>query len=287
MITIIGVALVLNGCTSWMKKPVNTLVLAKPLTANVDIQIQLVRINQILSSGKKLTPSVAAKLFYERGMTYDAMGLNALALMDFRHSLGINPIQPEIFNVLGIYYTQVGRFTDAYDAFDSVIDLDPKHPYAYRNRGIALYYGKRISLAIETFSQGYAKHPDDPFSLIWLYLAMAQKDPYQAHQYLVTEYKKVAKEEDPGWLLVPLLIDDASDTDILRGYEVAAKSERNLAYHLCEIYFYIAKREQLKGHIDTAKQYFKLALMTHVMPYLEHRYATLELNQIANKITKR
>ena len=48
---------------------------------------------------------------------------------------------PEVFNYLGIYLTQAGNFDAAYEAFDSVLELDPTYNYAHLNRGIALYYG--------------------------------------------------------------------------------------------------------------------------------------------------
>ena len=50
---------------------------------------------------------------------------------------------PEVFNYLGIYLTQAGNFDAAYEAFDSVLELDPTYNYARLNRGIALYYGGR------------------------------------------------------------------------------------------------------------------------------------------------
>lgn len=54
---------------------------------------------------------------------------------------------PEVFNYLGIYLTQAGNFDAAYEAFDSVLELDPTYNYAHLNRGIALYYGGRDKLA--------------------------------------------------------------------------------------------------------------------------------------------
>ncbi len=52
---------------------------------------------------------------------------------------------PEVFNYLGIYLTQAGNFDAAYEAFDSVLELDPTYNYAHLNRGIALYYGGVLS----------------------------------------------------------------------------------------------------------------------------------------------
>ncbi|MFA0280088.1 lipoprotein NlpI, partial [Vibrio sp. 10N.222.55.F8] len=64
-------------------------------------------------------------------------------------SLSLNPAQPDIFNLLGVYFTQVGEFDAAYESFDSTLELDPANSYAERNRSIALYYGERYDLANE------------------------------------------------------------------------------------------------------------------------------------------
>ncbi|MCX2959746.1 MAG: lipoprotein NlpI, partial [Serratia symbiotica] len=66
---------------------------------------------------------------------------------DFSQALAIRPDMPEVFNYLGIYLTQASNVDAAYEAFDSVLELDPTYNYARLNRGIALYYGGRFSLA--------------------------------------------------------------------------------------------------------------------------------------------
>lgn len=65
----------------------------------------------------------------------DSLGLRALARNDFSQALAIRPDMPEVFNYLGIYLTQAGNFDAAYEAFDSVLELDPTYNYAHLNRG--------------------------------------------------------------------------------------------------------------------------------------------------------
>lgn len=279
--------LLLSGCAS---NKDDALVFAEPVQIDFKLQSQLTRINQFLNTDQELSENIVAKLFYDRGIVLDTMGLKDLALLDFNQSLSLDPNQPEVFNILGIYYTQSGKYSEAYEAFDSALELKPNHVYAQRNRGIALYYGGRPQLAIDDLSYGYAQDRTDPFGLIWLYLSMTKDDASKAHKYLVDEYKRYAKQHKTlgvGWELLPLLIDAKSDRSVLANYERTSKTQNVLAHHLCEAYFYIAKREQLKGDEKKAKQYFKLSMMTNVLPYIEHRYSSLELRQMDNKVKHR
>ena len=103
-------------------------------------------------------------------MLYDSLGLRALARNDFSQALAIRPDMPEVFNYLGIYLTQAGNFDAAYEAFDSVLELDPTYNYARLNRGIALYYGGRFPLAQDDLQAFYQDDPNDPsvrYGCIW------------------------------------------------------------------------------------------------------------------------
>lgn len=140
----VATAILLAGCSNldWRKDEV----LAIPLQPSLQQEVMLARMEQILAS-RALTDDERAQLLYERGVLYDSLGLRALARNDFSQALAIRPDMPEVFNYLGIYLTQAGNFDAAYEAFDSVLELDPTYNYARLNRGIALYYGGRYSLA--------------------------------------------------------------------------------------------------------------------------------------------
>ncbi len=86
-------------------------------------EVILARMEQILAS-RALSDDERAQLLYERGVLYDSLGLRALARNDFSQALAIRPDMPEVFNYLGIYLTQAGNFDAAYEAFDSVLELD-------------------------------------------------------------------------------------------------------------------------------------------------------------------
>jgi len=60
-----------------------------------------------------------------------------------------------------------------------------------------------------------------------------------------------------------------------------------LTERLCEAYFYLGKYMQMEGEQLQAVNYFKLALMTNVYGFVEHRYASVELNRIRESLLSR
>ena len=99
-----------------------------------------------------------------------------MARLDHNQSLSLNPAQPDLFNLLGVYFTQVGEYDAAYDAFDSTLELDPANSYAARNRAIALYYGGRIDLALEDMTEHYQEDTADPFrALLAVYCQIGKR----------------------------------------------------------------------------------------------------------------
>ncbi len=275
--------LVTAGCASnssqkaeWLYPP-----MAVPLQASVQQEVQIARLSQLLQR-PDLTNEVRAKMFYERGNYYDSVGLRDLARLDYNQSLALNPAQPDLFNLLGVYFTQVGEFDAAYDAFDSTLELDPENSYAARNRAIALYYGDRIELALEDMRKHFAQDPTDPFRALWLYLIQAENEPEVARQQLIERYQ--ARDEQWGWVLVAITLGDVSEEQAFKAILSGTRDNTLLAQRLTEAYFYLGKRYQSEGDFASAISLYKLAISFNVYEYVEHRYAFLELTRIYNEV---
>ncbi|CAK4069449.1 lipoprotein NlpI [Vibrio sp. 16] len=275
--------LVTAGCASkssqqaeWLYPP-----MAVPLQASVQQEVQIARLSQLLQR-PDLTSEVRAKMFFERGNYYDSVGLRDLARLDYNQSLALNPAQPDLFNLLGVYFTQAGEFDAAYDAFDSTLELDPDNSYAERNRAIALYYGDRIELALEDIEKHYNQDPSDPFRALWLYLIQAEVDPALARQDLVLRYQR--RDEQWGWVLVAITLGDVTEQQAFKAILSGTRDNTLLAQRLTEAYFYLGKRYQSEGDFASAISLYKLAISFNVYEYVEHRYAFLELNRIYNEV---
>ncbi len=273
----IAAVMVLTGCASsqakWTHPP-----MAVPFQPTIQQQIQLARIDQLLKRDD-LDKDTVAQMFYERGLLNDSLGLRDLARLDFNQSLSLKPNQPDVFNILGVYFTQSAHFDAAYEAFDSTLELNPLHPFALRNRGIALYYGGRLALAHDDLLVHYQQGVNDPYRVIWLYFVEFEQDSETAAQKLKLRYD-ASDKQDWGWQIVRLYLGEITETQFLN--EIATKSESNdqLAERLTEGYFYLAKAYQQQGDFSAAVMLYKLALAGNVYEFVEHRFSLLEISRI-------
>ncbi|ADM96849.1 MULTISPECIES: lipoprotein NlpI [Dickeya] len=275
----VATAIMLAGCsnTDWRKDAL----LAVPLQPTLQQEVILARMEQILAS-RAITPDERAQLLYERGVLYDSLGLRALARNDFSQALSIRPDMPEVFNYLGIYLTQAGNFDAAYEAFDSVLELDPTYNYARLNRGIALYYGGRYLLAQDDLLAFYRDDPNDPFRSLWLYLVEREINPEKAKSALKERYEG-AKKGVWGWTIVEFYLGDINEKVLMQRVQEEAKDNTSLAEHLSETDFYLGKHYLSLGDKNTAEALFKLTVANNVHNFVEHRYALLELAQLGQE----
>ncbi|WP_416041947.1 lipoprotein NlpI [Edwardsiella ictaluri] len=269
----VATAILLAGCSNadWRQNEV----LAIPLQPSLQQEVMLARMEQILAS-RALTDDERAQLLYERGVLYDSLGLRALARNDFSQALAIRPDMPEVFNYLGIYLTQAGNFDAAYEAFDSVLELDPTYSYARLNRGIALYYGGRYSLAQDDLQAFYQDDPNDPFRSLWLYLAERELNQDQALTALSQRYNK-ANRSQWGWNIVEFYLGKISEKTLMERLQADATDNTSLAEHLSETDFYLGKHYLSLGEKSSASALFKLTVANNVHNFVENRYALLEL----------
>lgn len=264
---------IIIGCSNkdWRKNEV----FAVPLQPSLQQEVILARMEQILAS-RSLTDDEYAQLLYERGVLYDSLGLRALARNDFSTALSIRPDIPEIFNFLGIYFTQAGNYDAAYEAFDSVLELDPTYNFARMNRGIALYYGGRYKLAQDDLLAYYQIDPNDPFRTLWLYLVEKDIDPRMAQDNLAARYNQAEKGQW-GWNIVEFYLGNINETTLMERLKETSTDNTSLAEHLSETNFYLGKHYLSLGDKDSATALFKLTVANNAHSFVEHRYALLEL----------
>ncbi|MCW8330036.1 lipoprotein NlpI [Photobacterium sp. SDRW27] len=274
----LAMIMMLAGCTAapqsnWTHPP-----MAVPYQPTIQQQIQLARIDQLLQRSD-LDNDTLAQIYYERGLLHDSIGLRDLARLDFNQSLSLKPDQPDVFNILGVYFTQSAHFDAAYEAFDSTLELNLRHPFAQRNRGIALYYGGRYDLAHEDLNAHYQQNVNDPYRVIWLYLVDLERTPESAQDKLQQRYD-VSDKQNWGWQVVRLYLGELTESEFLE--QIASESESNevLAEHLTEAYFYMAKLYHYKKDFQSALMLYKLALSGNVYEFVEHRFSLLELSRL-------
>lgn len=259
----------------------NQLIIAEPLAINFKSEVAIARLSEVLNRAK-ITDDQKAHIHYDRGVLFDSVGLRSLARLDFSQALQLKPDLIDAYNFLGIHLTQLKEFAQAYEQFDSVLELAPNHEYAHLNRGIALYYGDRPALAAQDFSDFHYQQNDDPYRLLWLYLAEHNVDAVLAKKMLKERAELV---DDRTWAkqVIYLYLGDISQEKFVNELTKGIQSNKALTDRLCEAYFYLGKYNQIMGYNGAAANFFKLSLSTNVYEFVEHRYAKLELDLMRTK----
>ncbi|NQZ20576.1 MAG: lipoprotein NlpI [Colwellia sp.] len=260
------------------------LIIAEPLAVNYKSEIALARLTEVIHRAE-ITDAQRAELYYDRGVIYDSVGLRSLARLDFNRALRLKPDFVDAYNFLGIHYTQMQEFNQAYEAFDSALDLSPEHKYAYLNRGIALYYGGRAELSVEDFTAFHQDEKSDPYRILWLYLAEHEQDKISA-KIALKGYSTFVSEHVWAKKIIKLYLGEISHQAFVRELTSGVSSNKALSERLCEAYFYLGKYYQLQGKNKSAVNFFKLALSTNVYEFVEHRYAKLELDLMRKNLVE-
>ena len=278
---IVSFVLCVQGCASLNgnnaeSSSIGQLIIAEPATVNYKSEIAILRLSDVILRAD-ITDEQRAQLFYDRGVIYDSVGLRSLARLDFNRALKLKPDLVDAYNFIGIQYTQLQEFNQAYDSFDSAIDLQPDHEYAYLNRGIALYYGGRPLLARDDFEAFHNGQLDDPYRVLWLYLAEYEINPEQAAKDLLMRSSQIS---DNTWAksIIDLYLGKLSQGEFIQNLTNNISTNKELSDRLCEAYFYLGKYSQINDQDGSAANFFKLALSTNVFEFVEHRYARLELD---------
>jgi len=283
-ISILFILVVLGGCAqvpNTHAPQMGNLLLAEPAPVNPRAQLAIARYNYILSEAT-LEDTEKADLFYQRGMLYDSVGLTGLAQYDYTQALNLRPDMAEAYNSIGIHYTQQMEFVQAYEAFDSSLDINPDYDFAFLNRGIALYYGGRPDLALTDLDTFLQRDISDPYRALWRYIAQRELETEGALAEL-GETRLQLSQDHWATSLVDFYLGNITENKLLSSLIDGVSSQKDLTDRLCEAYFYLGKYHGARGNRGIASNYFKLALSTNVFEYVEHRYARLELNRLRDK----
>lgn len=297
-LTMVFVVLALVGCASAPSQPTsvdtqaptaepgsaaemraNQFILVEPLMPNPQRQLEVAQISQLIQ-GHELSREQHAVLLYRRGALYDALGLTTLARIDFNQVLDYRPGMADAYNYIGIHATQSGDFDIAFEAFDSVLELDREHPYVLLNRGIAAYYSGQFELAQMDLADFHYQEPDDTYRVLWLYFADRKLDNERAVELLLERQQSLSDRWEKN--LVRLFSGEINAQQLMASTLDGVDDQMMLVERLAEAYFYLGKFQRIQGEYEDAANYFKLALATNLYEFIEHRYAYLELDALRN-----
>lgn len=247
----------------------------EPLTIPYRTEIAIARISELLQSAE-LKDEQRARLFYDRGVMFDSAGLPTLARLDFMRAIRLQPAMADAYNIIGIHHSLAGDFEQAYEAFDSALELQPDYEYAYLNRAIALQYDGKTALAIADFQQFQQLKADDPYRALWLYLAEVEISEQAAQTRLAAQLPLLDQQ---SWArhIVAFYLGQITEAQLLQIASTDVGDNTKLAEQLCEVYFYLAKWHSRQQNPSLALEYYKKTLATNVYEFVEYRYARVEM----------
>lgn len=254
-----------------------------PLSTAVQIdyqdEVKLLKINQLLVEQKDLDTRQRAVLYYERGVIYDRMGLAAHSRYDFTQALSVDPTFADAYNFLGLYLLLSQSFDEAFDAFDSALELSDDMQYSYLHRAVGLYQVGRYQLAMNDIEMFYSLDQNDPYRILWRFIINSKIDPLKALRALKSP-TQLSDDHRFAWAIVDVIAGRTTENDFLESLSYGVRTNKELAQRLCEAYFYLAHWHKLSGNLEKAVYYFKLSTATNIHEFIEYKYALIELAAI-------
>ena len=252
-------------------------------------QLMVLKLSEILDKCA-VDSAERAQLFYELGIVYDRMGLDSSARVMFMNAIFEKPDFAPAYDFMGVYLASAGHFQDAYEAFDSALELarkqGQKRIFTYFSRAIALYYGERAPMALADFERDYAQRRGDPYRLLWGYILESEVyGEKTALEKLAVRATDAAAEQQEafGMRLVDYVLGRLSEEKLLDQMRDPSLTMQERIERVCEGYFYLGKAEQIRGRDLRAFWFYHLAVATEKYDFLEHRYARLEIERLARK----
>jgi len=253
--------------------------IATAVQINYQDEVKLLRMNQLIAEQNDLPAEQRARLFYERGVIYDRMGLGAHSRYDFTQAINIDPSFAPAYNSLGLYLLLGQSYDEAFEAFDSALELSGRMHYSYLHRAIGLYQVQRYSLASEDIELFYALDKNDPYRILWRYIINSKIDQKKAFLVL-EEAQQLSNDKRYAWSLVDVIADRQSEREFFETVSYGVHTNKELAQRLCEAYFYLAHWHKLSGNLNKAIYYFKLSTATNIHDFIEYKYSLIELGSI-------
>lgn len=246
-------------------------------------EVMLARLTQVLQEAQ-LSTAERAELHFERGVIYDSLGLWSLARNDFTLAVEYQPKMAAAYNYLGLYLLLEDDYDSSVDAFNAVLDIDPKYDYTHLNRGLAFYYSGRYSEAQRDLLRFYEADKTDPYRVLWLYFNELESVPEEATNNLITRSKGLSADFWGTTIVDYFLGKFTLDQLRLKMNAQAKPNTVQYAEVLTETYFYLAKQTLKLNQVNEAMSFFRLAAANQVYNFVEYRFALFELAQLRAKV---
>jgi len=257
--------------------------IATPIQVSYQDEVKLLRLNQLIADQAKVDDKQRAVLLYERGLVYDRIGLTAHSRYDFNQSINVDPTYADAYNSLGVYLLMAGDYDEAFDAFDSAIELSDNIEYSYLHRAIGLSLVGRFEGAQADIEHFYQLDTTDPYRALWRYKINFLIDPKLALEQ-IRETSPTAEDKRFAWSIVAVINGKISEEQFFDNVANDVKTNKELAHRLSEAYYYLAHWHINNNNITKGLYYLKLSIAGNVKDFIEYKYALLDLKNIQSNL---
>jgi lipoprotein NlpI len=195
--------------------------------------------DQALSLNPALTDALHQRALAHRGkLKYRH------ALKDFDAAIGMEPFNPRLLRDRGDAYLAIGDYDRAVDDYQAAMSIDRSSidPYSMAN---LLFFQGRFSQSAQTMQQVLKAKPENPYAMLWRYLAFAKANGIPAAARELAEHS--TRSIDKRWPTPAIdyylgKIDDGA----LRGAAMTSQAPEN-SEQICQANFFSGEAKLLKG----------------------------------------
>ncbi|MFM2066219.1 MAG: hypothetical protein RLZZ584_1128 [Pseudomonadota bacterium] len=227
--------------------------------------------------GGRLAPALQAQALVARGVQLDLLGRHAEARADFEQALALRADVPGGRNAAAVNAMQLREFDRALGLADQVLAGNATDHQARNTRALVSYLQNRWPDAQAEFTRlaDDTGSPRRAYTVLWL--ALATRQAGQDTAALAQRYPAAGLGSDWPRPLVDYALGSLGAEELLE----AARTSSSPQEHLCEAYYYIAERHLAEGTRQRAIDYWRKAVDTGIVEYIESGAARLRLAEFA------
>ncbi len=262
-------------------------ILEKPLEVSEIAQVEAIKLARS-SEIMDLDAVGQAQVFYSLALAYEKLGLTIFNIGALGKAINLYPMEPSFYVYMGNILALEDKYAEAFEAFNSAIELEPNLTEVYGFRGLASIYANKVIVARDDLLKNYEIDKNDPYRILLLYFAETKlNDPNINPKSLLEErYNNITQTTKNIWMneIIEVILGLKDEKEfwehVLDGRDGDLRAEI-----LCESYYYLGKYYELMGQKNKAQDYFKLSMMTNVVYFIEYRYSLKEINRFEKKQT--
>jgi lipoprotein NlpI len=206
----------------------------------------------------------------------DAAANDAFSEAERLHRLTIrgDPNSPRAYRELGRLLLNRDDRNGAIAAFNLALNFEPDYTEGHRALGLALFFAGRFAEAASKLRVVSDRRRDDPYWMLWLYLAERKSGNSNAGSHLEQRAKRISSEVWP-YAVVELFLGRKNPDE-------TQKMPRKQADYVCEMHFYVGewlllqggeRKKEALGHLTEARDKCR-------HEFIEYRGAAAELDLV-------